>query len=153
MSNTSNLTLPIKIIIAFNLLNVVLWTFGQGYAVIDYDTVAEWDLQARRDLLNPAIVEVNRGIGLADMITLIPLFIIGTIGLWKMRFFGAVASWMAYGITLYWPVVFWCSQLFYGQEGIKYEPTTPEAIIVPVIFILTAAWASWYLYKNHQLFE
>ena len=153
MNKFSKIPLGIKIIITFHILNVVMWTFGQGYAVIDYDTVAEWGLQDPRELIDPVIVEVNRGIGLTDMIIMMPLFIAGIIGLWRMKFYGAVISWMVFGITIYWPVVFWSSQFFYGQAGIKYKPTSAETIIVPAVIILIALWASWYLYKNREIFK
>jgi hypothetical protein len=68
--------------------------------------VAKWELQDPRELLNPGIVAVNRGIGLFDMVIMIPLFIIAITGLWRLKFYGAVASWLALGITFYWPVVF-----------------------------------------------
>lgn len=144
------LKLGIKVIIVFHVVNLVLWTFGQTYAIFDYDTSAAWGLQAPRMSLNPAIVEVNRGIALADTIVYFPMFIIGIIGLLRMKFYGAAATWMAMGITFYWPTVFWCSQYFYGSSGIKYLPTTIDAVIVPGIFIAISAWASWYLYRNRD---
>lgn len=150
MQQTTKYPLGIKFIIGFHLFNILLLTIGQGGAVISYDTVAEWELQAPRNLIDPVIVEVNRGIGLADIITLIPLFILAVIGLWRLKFFGAVASWLALGITVYWPVVFWSSQYFYGQAAIKYQPTQISAIIIPSVFAGFALWASWYLFKNHK---
>jgi len=150
LQNTTKFPLGIKVIIGFHLFNIILWTIGQGGAVISYDVVAQWGLQDPRAVIDPAIVEVNRGIGLADMMTILPLFIIAVIGLWHLKFFGAVASWMALGITLYWPVVFFCSQYFYGQAGIKYWPTQMSTNIFLSILHLMAGWASWYLFKNHK---
>ena len=150
MQQTTKYPLGIKCIIGFHLFNILLWTIGQGGAVISYDTVAEWELQAPRNLIDPVIVEVNRGIGLADMITMIPLFVFAVIGLWRLKFFGAVASWMVFGFSIYWPVVFWTSQYFYGQASIKYQPTQISAIIIPSIVVGFALWASWYLFKNHK---
>ena len=71
--------LGIKIIIGFHLFNIIMWTIGQGGAVFFYDTVVQWGLQYPRELIDLVIVEVNRGIGLADMLTMIPIFIIATI--------------------------------------------------------------------------
>lgn len=153
MQKTTKLPLGIKIIIGFHLFNALMWTIGQGGAVIAYDTVAEWGLQDPRALLDPVIVEVNRGIGLADMVTMIPLFIIAAIGLWRLKFYGAVASWLALGITFYWPLVFLCSQYFYGQAGIKYQPTKVSVVIFLLFVLLFALWASWYLYKNYKQLE
>jgi hypothetical protein len=153
MQKTTKFPLGIKFIIGFHLLNILLWTIGQGGAVISYDMVAKWGLQDPRELIDPVIVEVNRGIGLADMITMIPIFIFALIGLWRLKFYGAIASWLALGITFYWPVVFWSSQSFYGRAGIKYKPTLMSANLFLSLLLLFALWASWYLYKNYKQLE
>ena len=150
MQTTTKFPLGIKIIIGFHMLNILLWTIGQGGAVISYDMVAKWGLQDPREVIDPVIVEVNRGIGLADMIIMIPLFIIAVIGLWRLKFYGAIASWLALGITFYWPVVFWSSQYFYGQAGIKHKPSQMSVTLFLSLLLLFAVWASWYLFKNHK---
>ena len=150
MQKPSKLPLGIKFIIGFHLLNILLWTIGQGGAVVSYDMVAQWGLQDPRELIDPVIVQVNRGIGLADMIIMIPLFIIAVIGLWRLKLYGAIASWLALGITMYWPVVFWCSQYFYGQTGIKHKSIEMSVIFFPLLLLLFAVWASWYLFKNYK---
>jgi hypothetical protein len=150
MRQRMKIPLGIKLIIGFHLLNILLWTVGQGGAVISYDTVAGWGLQDARRLLDPAIVEVNRGIGAADMIAIMPLFIIALIGLWRLKFYGAVASWMAFGFSIYWPVVFWASQYFYGQAGVRHQPTQTQGYVIPSIIAGFALWASWYLYHRRK---
>ncbi len=153
MSLKQSIPLGIKVIITFFVLSIILWTFGQGGAVIAYDTVAAWGMQDPRDAIDPAIVEVNRGIGLTDMIVQMPLFIIAIIGLWRLKFYGAVASWLVLGTTLYWPVVFWSCQYFYCHEGIKHHTAPLSVNLILSAIILFALWASWYLYKNRRLFE
>lgn len=150
MQKTTKIPPGVKIIIGFHLLNIILWTIGQGGAVISYDTVAEWGLQDPRSLIDPAIVEVNRGIGLADMIIMIPLFIIAVIGLCRLKFYGVLFSWLALGITLYWPIVFLCSQYFYSQAGIAHKPAPVDTIIILLMLFLFAGWASWYLFKYYK---
>lgn len=153
MIQSKKIPIGIKIIIGFHLFSIFLWVIGQGGAVISYDTVADWGLQEPRELIDPVIVEVNRAIGLADIIIQIPLFIIGVIGLWQLKFYGAVFSWLVLGTTLYWPAVFWASQFFYGQAGIKHQPTLASFHLILTLIFLFAGWASWYLFKNRRLFE
>jgi hypothetical protein len=153
MRQSMKIPLGIKLIIAFHLVNIVLWTIGQGGAVVSYDTIASWGLQDARGLLDPAIVEVNRGIGAADMIAIMPLFIVALIGLWRLRFYGAAASWMAFGFSIYWPVIFWASQYFYGQAGIKHQPTQIQGYVIPGIILGFALWASWYLLRKREVFD
>ncbi len=153
MSGFFKLPVGIRFIIGFFLVSAVLWTTGQFGAVISYDTVSGWGLQDPRDLLDPVIVEVNRAIGLADIFTLIPLFILAVTGLWRLKFFGAVFSWLVLGINIYWPVVFLCSQFLYGRAGIKYNETPPSIIILLTVIMIFSIWASWYLYRNRKIFE
>ena len=89
MTRSSKLPPGVKVIIGFHLCSFVLWFFGQSVAVVAYDTMADWGLQGPRDLLDPVIVEVNRGIGLTDTLVMLPLFIVAAAGLARKRFFGS----------------------------------------------------------------
>ena len=153
MTPAQGLPVGIKVIIAFHLLSLVAWFFGQTLSVVAYDKTAEWGLQDPRALLDPVIVEVNRGIGLADTVIQLPLFIIATIGLLQRRFYGAVTSWLVFGMTLYWPTVYWCTQFFYAEAGIKHNPTALLTILLPGAILLFACWGSWYLGRNRELFR
>jgi hypothetical protein len=153
MQQKKKLPLGIKIIIGFHLVSTVLWIFGQGGAVIFYDTVAQWGFQDLRESLDPVIVEANRGIGFADFVIQIPLFIAAVIGLWQRRFYGAVCSWLVLGITIYWPVVDWAKQYFFYQAAVEHQPVDIMVHGILAFFLLFAIWASWYLFKNRRLFE
>jgi hypothetical protein len=143
----------VKIIVGFHLFSFAIWFFGQTLAVFAYDRVAEWGLQDARALVDPVIVAVNRAIGLTDTIVMLPLFIIAAVGLLRRRFYGAVASWLAFGMTLYWPVLFWCSQGFYAAAGIDHQAMTALYIALPGTLWLIAAWGSWYLGRKRALFR
>lgn len=140
-------------LVLFHLLNVVLWFIGQTLAISNFDMVAGWGLQEPRALVDPVIVEVNRAIALADTVLLIPLFIVAAVGLMQLRFYGAVASWIVLGWSLYWPAVFWASQFFYSQTGIKHAPTGMDDVIVPGALWIIAAWGIFYLYRQRGLFD
>ena len=152
MTGASGLPKGVWVIVVFHLISLLLWLFGQTGAVISYDTVAAWGLQESRALLNPVIVEVNRAIGLTDTIVMLPLFVVAVVGLVRRRFYGAVASWLAFGMTLYWPTEFWCSKYFYARAGIMSPAPGGEAIALPGVLLLVAVWGSWYLAKNRSLF-
>jgi len=153
MHKATGIPLGVKIIIGFHLLSIILWMIGQGGAVISYDTVAKWGLQESRERVDPVIVEVNKGIGFTDIIVQIPLFILAVIGLWRLKFYGAVASWSVLGITIYWPVVAWANKYFFAQAGTKYHPFDMTTNGILVFIVLFAVWASWYLFRNRKLFE
>lgn len=143
--------LGIKFIIGFHILNILFWAIGQGGAVIDYDTVADWGLQEARDTIDPALVAINRGIGFADVIIGVPLFIIAAIGLWRLRFYGAIFSWMVFGIGFYWTAVAWSKQHFLLQASVKCQPFAIPVFGLLTFVFLFSVWASWYLYKNRSL--
>ena len=153
MRQAAKIPLGVKIIIGFHLLSIILWTIGQGGAVIAYDTVAKLGLQEPRELVDPVIVEVNKGIGFTDFIIQIPLFILAVIGLWRLKFFGAVASWLLFGITIYWPVVAWSNKYFFARAAVKYHPFDVITHVILALIILFAVWASWHLFRNRKLFE
>ena len=143
----------VKVILGFHVFNLVIWLIGQTGAVVAYDTVAAWGLQEPRDLVDPALVEVNRGIGLADTIVMLPLFAIAIVGLLRRRFYGAVASWLVFGMTIYWPVVYWCSQGFYARAGLRHVPVSAGTVILPGTLLLIAVWGSWYLAVRREIFS
>jgi hypothetical protein len=144
------LSLPLRIIIAFHVLNLCLWLVGQTGAVLFYDTVAAMGLQDPRDDVDAALVETNRGLGLADTLIPIPLLIMSAVGLYRRKFYGAICSWMVFSWTLYWPMVFFCSQWFYKQNSIKHAPVTAVNAIVPAVFWCFAVWASWHLCRREK---
>lgn len=152
MQTTTKVPTGFKVIIGFHLLSIVVWTIGQGGTLVAYDTVASWGLQDPRALIDPAIVEVNRGIGLADMLIMIPLFAVAVVGLWRGKKYGAIASWLVLGITFYWPVVALASQFFYRHAGITHHPMPLSTYLILGTVLLFAAWATWYLARNYDTF-
>ena len=145
--------LGIKLIIGFLILNLIMFLVGQGGAVIAYDFVAKLGLQESRETIDPVIVLINKGIGLADVIIGVPLFILAIIGLWRLRFYGAMFSWMILGISFYWTTVAWAKQSFYIQASIKCPPFNIGVHSVLAFVFIFSIWASWYLFKNKKIFD
>ena len=153
MVKKKKLTLGIKLIIGFFILNLIMFVFGQGGAVVDYDYVARLGLQEARETVDPIIVVINRGIGLADVLIGVPLFVLAIIGIWRLRYYGAVFSWMVLGISFYWTAVAWAKQAFYIQASVKCEPFNAGVHGVLAFVFVFSIWASWYLFKNRKLFN
>ena len=153
MEKQKKAPLGIKLIIGFFILNLIMFVIGQGGAVISYDDVAKLGLQEARETIDPVIVVVNRGIGLADVLIGAPLFILAITGLWRLRFLGAVFSWMVLGISFYWTAVAWAKQSFYIQASIKSQPFDIGVHCVLAFVFIFSVWASWHLFKNRKLFD
>ncbi len=153
MTQASRLPPGVFLIVGFHLVSLVVWFFGQTLAVVDYDMVAAWGLQSPRAATEPAAVEVNRAIGLTDTIVMLPLFVPAAIGLLRRRFWGAVCSWLVFGMTLYWPIMFWASEAFYAQAGMRHVPFSLTTAVLPGAIWAIAAWGSWYLFRRRALFH
>ena len=153
MGKQKKVPLGFKLIIGFFFLNLLMFVIGQGGAVVSYDYVAKLGLQEARETIDPVIVVINRGIGLADVLVGIPLFILAIIGLWRLRFYGAVFSWMVLGISFYWTTVAWAKQSFYMQASVKSQPFDIATHGVLAFVFIFSVWASRHLYKNLKLFD
>lgn len=153
MKKQKKLILGIKVIIGFHIINLLFFVVGQGGAVVAYETVAQWGFQEAIESVDPIIVVINRGIGLADVIVAVPIFIVAIIGLWQMRFYGVITSYMVFGISFYWTMVAWMKQHFYVQAAVKCEPFSAGTHGVLAFVFLFSLWASWYLYKKRSLFD
>ena len=90
----------IWLIIGFFVLSVFIWVVGQGGALVAYDTVAALGFHAPRASVDPILVDVNRGIAFADVAVQLPFFVLAIIGLWRLKFYGAVTAWIALGIHI-----------------------------------------------------
>ena len=152
-NNQKKIQLGVKFIIGFHILNIIMWVVGQGGSVIAYDTVAQWGLVEARETVDPFCIVINRAIGLADVIIGPPIFIIATIGLWNMRFYGLMASFMGFGIGFYWTAIAWVKQSFLIQAGVKSEPFDLGTHGMLAFVFLFSVWGSWYLFKNRKLFD
>ena len=153
MKKQKKVPIGIKLIIGFFILNLLMFVIGQGGAVVSYDYVAKLGLQEARETIDPVIVVINRGIGLADVLIGVPLFILAIIGLWRLRFFGAVFSWLILGISFYWTTVAWAKQSFYIQASLKCQPFDIGVHGVLAFVFIFSVWASWHLFKNRKIFD
>jgi len=153
LNKQKRLTLGVKFIIGFYILNIIFWVVGQGGSVIAYDTVAQWGLVEARETVDPFCIVINKAIGLADVMIAPPIFIIATIGLWKMRFYGLMTSFMGFGIGFYWTAIAWVKQTSLIQAGVKCEPFDAGTHIMLAFVFLFSLWGSWYLYKNRLQFD
>jgi hypothetical protein len=153
MEKQQKLPLGTRLIIGFLALSAAIWIVGQGGALVAYDAVAALGFNEIRESADPVVIEVNRGIAFADVAIQLPLFVIAIVGLWRRRVYGAVASWLALGIHIYWPTAAWAKQYLYLQAGVKCEPFALSLHAVLAFFCLFSIWAIWYLYRRRALFE
>ena len=152
MKASGRIPTGIKVIIGFLVLSACMWVVGQGGAVVAYDRVAELGFHPERHKVSPITVLVTQGIAVADVLIQLPFFLLAIFGLWRLRFFGVAAAWIALGINLYWVTVAWAKQFYYLQAGVDTEPFGLSLHAALAFIFLFSAWASWHLLKKRALF-
>uniref|UniRef100_A0A7R9VM25 EXPERA domain-containing protein n=1 Tax=Pseudictyota dubia TaxID=2749911 RepID=A0A7R9VM25_9STRA len=150
-SSSPPLSLALKAIVVFHVVNAGLWLVGQTLAVWQYDLVASWGFQTPRELLDGAVVETNRAIGMADTIVLNPVYIMAAAGLLKRQFYGAICSWMAFALTMYWTSIGYALDIAYESGGIKNVPLDAFALAVISFDFAFSVWGSWYLCRSNEV--
>lgn len=143
----------VKVIIGVFVVFVFFWVVGQGGAVVAYDRVADLGFHPARDHVDPITILVTKAIAVGDVLIQLPFFVIAIVGLWRVRFFGVAAAWIALGMNLYWTTVAWAKQWYYLQAGVDTEPFGLSLHAQLAFVFLFSAGASWYLYRNRVLFD
>jgi len=153
MKAHSRLPTGVWIIISVFVVFAFFWVVGQGGAVVSYDRVAELGFHSERAHVDPITILVTQAIAIGDVLIQLPFFLVAIFGLWRLRFYGVAAAWIALGINLYWTTVAWAKQFYYLKAGVDTEPFG-FALHAQLAFVfLFSVWASWYLYKNRTSFD
>lgn len=150
---SSSISCGIRCIIGFCAFNFILWGVAQTLAIWNYDLVASWKLQEPRSIVDETVVATNQAIAMADTVIMLPLFAMSIIGLQQRKFYGVVCTWMVFGITLYWPVVWWMSRITYKSAGVASVPLRGQDILVTGAIWIFGAWGSWFMYRQRDLLD
>ncbi|MFC1887368.1 hypothetical protein ACFLYK_01010 [Candidatus Cloacimonadota bacterium] len=106
-----------------------------------------------RENVDPVMIETSKGIAFADVVIQLPFFILAAIGLWRLRYYGIVASWIGLGINLYWITIAWAKQYLYLNASFECEPFPLALHGILSFFFLFSFWGIWYLFKKRALFD
>ena len=142
------------ILIGCGLLLLMMLVFGQMMSFINYDFTVTWGLQESADIIGEMGVASNKGFGVGDTLSYLPLLIMGLAGLWARKKWGILTMGGALAITAYWPVV----NLFFlyyakGLPGFYFTDYFSYTIILSFITCY-GLWGLWYIYtNNHWLLE
>ena len=85
------------------------------------------------------------GFAFADLVTYIPLLLLGLIGYWLDKMWGRILLAAALGITVYWPVACLAAvNAARDSAGWNLTEETPYWIALPII-TLWGIWGLWYI--------
>jgi hypothetical protein len=129
------------------LFTLLVGLSGQAYSLLDWDGAVDLGLQNDRftgDDVERTWAEESRGVARADVVWLLPVWIVAFIGVMRKRFYGFAAGLMELSIGVYFPLV------FAFQRWEDYPGTVIAAIFlfaIPSLLGIIGLWA------NRKYFE
>ena len=135
--------------INFWLLQVPGWLlvfyliYAQAIPAFSYDLGVAMGTQESAEQVTEVGVAFWYGFAFGDLVSYIPLLVIGLVGHWTGKMWGRVLLGAALGITIYWPVVCLAAVVAARDAtGWNLTNTTPYWIVLPLI-MLWGAWGLW----------
>ena len=140
----------------FWLLQVPGWgllcyfVYAQAIPTFSYETGVAMGTQESAEQITEVGAAFWYGFAFADLVTYIPLLVLGLIGHWAGRMWGHVVLAAALGITIYWPVVCLAAVVAARDAaGWHLVDETPYWIVLPLI-AFWGVWGLWSLLKNNS---
>ena len=127
---------------------VILFLFGQTLGVFDYDLAVSIGMQESEDEIGKVGIAFAKGFGFADTVIYIPLFVVGIIGLLKLKRWGKYSMFGGLAISVYWPLVHLYA-IFIDRVSITLHDE--KYIYFPIILSLIVIYGLWgmrYLYNK-----
>ncbi|NQT27043.1 hypothetical protein HQ585_16940 [candidate division KSB1 bacterium] len=139
---------PLGIWIAFVALVLILiaWIM-QSYSLIDWEGAVELGLQNESFSGNEterAVADVERGIAIADILWVFPIWLIAFIGLLRKRFFGFLAAMMEFAICVYFPLFY----IFRDSSGQDIVLGVLLLWLIPSLLGIMGLWANRDLFRE-----
>ena len=126
-------------------------TYAQLIAALDYERGVQLGTQEPAAQITEVGVAFFKGFAFGDLVTYVPLLLVGLIGHFLRQHWGRIAFAAALGITVYWPMV--CLAAVYTAreaEGWLLGSPIEYWAILPII-TLWGVWGLWTLLQEAQL--
>ncbi len=120
------------------LLLYLVW--AQGVAAFDYELGVSMGTQEPAEMVTEVGTAFWYGFALGDLLTYIPILLLGLIGHLRGRPWGRITIAAALGITVYWPIVCLAAMVdARGAAGWNFHNEAPFWIVLPLVL----AWGIW----------
>ena len=119
--------------------------YAQAIPAFDYDLGISMGTQESADVISDVGVAFWYGFAFGDLVTYIPLLIVGLLGHWIGKAWGSILLGASLGITIYWPIV--CLAAVVSARDVTGWNLESEAaywIVLPLITIW-GLWGLWYI--------
>ena len=140
--------------IGFWLLQGLGWLFliyliyAQAIPAFDYELGVAMGTQESSEKITEVGTAFWYGFAFGDLVTYIPLLMMGLIGYWLGKMWGRILLAAALGITIYWPIVCLAAVVAARDPaGWNLTDETPYWIVLPII-TLWGIWGLWYISRQ-----
>jgi hypothetical protein len=119
--------------------------YAQAIPAFDYDLGIAMGTQEPEEKITAIGVAFWYGFAIGDLVTYIPLLLVGLVGHWLRKIWGRILLSAGLGITVYWPVVCLAAVVSARDAaGWGLANETSYWIVLPLI-MLWGVWGLWYL--------
>ena len=131
-------------------LLLVYLIFAQGVSAFSYELGIKMETQEPAERITEVGTAFFYGFALGDLLTYIPILLIGLIGHMRSKPWGRIVFAAGLGITIYWPVVCLVTVVdARNASGWNLVEETPYWIVLPLI-ALWGLWGLWAVIKESQ---
>lgn len=122
--------------------------YAQAIPAFDYDLGVAMGTQEPGDKITEIGVAFWYGFAFGDLVTYIPILLVGLVGYWLRKIWGRMLLSAALGITVYWPVV--CLAAVVAVRDAAGWDLANEALYWVVLPLITlwGAWGLWHLISS-----
>ena len=145
----------LNVIITYHILAFIAWLIFQTNSLWTREEVASWsmpDISSCYDAMSEVSIEgyplgtPTVAVTFADFVVVLPLTMFAASGLLNREFYGAVSSWMIFGMNIYRTMmIFW--QAVMSREFVATEPLPIIERTIIYFNLAFSIWGSWFQHK------
>ena len=127
---------------------LVYLVYAQAIPAFDYDLGVAMGTQEPTDKITEIGVAFWYGFAFGDLVTYIPILLVGLVGHWFRKVWGRILLSAGLGITVYWPIV--ClAAVVAARDAVGWDLANETLywVVLPLI-TLWGAWGLWYLIRS-----
>ncbi len=121
-------------------LLLIYLIYAQGITAFGYDLGVSMGTQEPVEIITEVGVAFWYGFAFGDLVTYIPILLVGLIGHLRAKRWGRIWMAAALGITVYWPIV--CLAAVVDARG-ALGWNLPDEAPYWIVLLLIAAWGAW----------